>query len=523
MPKEKHQDLDFIIEQLDWEKNVDPHFKEHNYLEPIVDKTRSGPGYTDRWIDYGRFDGEQLVSAKELTVEPGAKCTLKDPGASGWITVQGRGRMGKLDLQTPVMIRFGEETEDEVFITHEAATAGVEIENTGSEPLVGLRYFGPDVAQEHAGDRRLQEVGLTLPAERRATARLPTSYGRPSPRRQTAILSTQGSRCRQTMPTTIPSCTTRPGRAWSAKAPDGEPPIDLDTMLDLTAAAEVDGVKFDGFDLFLFDAAHQHRRIGRRAEAAGRQGPRAEPGDRHGRGPGLAADRRRLGDGRRRTSASSSSTRSARAAASPSELRELGVRPDGVVRIDSACGVDDWLRRSRRATRSGSPRPSARPARSPRTTASGWPPKARSAGAACTVGERMLQLLEMVDRPQTLGFQADMAHTLLYLLGYNAPEDAHPAAGFRLAATQTAFDAAYKTLTDALRPWTIDFHVAQNDATVTAPARTTRPAATAWPPIPTASSTSSSHAGYWLRDAERQADQASSATSAGTAACSPTP
>jgi hypothetical protein len=91
-----------------------------------------------------------------LTIEPGAKCTLKDPGASGWITVQGRGRMGKLDLQTPAMIRFGEETEDEVFITHAAATRGVEIENTGSEALVGLRYFGPNVhksfptAREHA-------------------------------------------------------------------------------------------------------------------------------------------------------------------------------------------------------------------------------------------------------------------------------------------------------------------------------------------------------------------------------------
>lgn len=143
VPKEKHQDLDFIIEQLDWDKNVDTHFKEHNYLEPIVDPSRSGVGYTDRWIVYGTIDGEQLFSAKELTVEPGAKCKLQDPGASGWITVQGRGRMGKLPLQTPAMIRFGAETEDEVFITHQAAQAGVEIENTGSEPLVGLRYFGP--------------------------------------------------------------------------------------------------------------------------------------------------------------------------------------------------------------------------------------------------------------------------------------------------------------------------------------------------------------------------------------------
>ncbi len=145
VPKDKHQDLDYIIGQLDWEKNVDPCFKQSNYVEPIVDESTSGDGYTDRWIDYGTFDGEQLISAKELTIEPGAKCVLKDPGASGWITVQGGGRMGKLELQTPVMIRFGEEPWDEVFITAEAAAAGVEIENTGGEPLVGLRYFGPNV------------------------------------------------------------------------------------------------------------------------------------------------------------------------------------------------------------------------------------------------------------------------------------------------------------------------------------------------------------------------------------------
>ncbi|MEX2308824.1 MAG: hypothetical protein WD738_14590 [Pirellulales bacterium] len=145
MPPDKHQDLDFIVGQLDWERNVDTHFKEHNYLEPIVDRERSGKGYTDRWIVYGTIDGQQLFSSKELTLEPGASCTLKDPGASGWITVQGCGRIGQLEIQTPVMIRFGARTEDEVFITHEAARRGIKVENTGSEPLVGLRYFGPDV------------------------------------------------------------------------------------------------------------------------------------------------------------------------------------------------------------------------------------------------------------------------------------------------------------------------------------------------------------------------------------------
>ncbi len=144
MPEDKHHDLDFIVGQLDWDKNVDTHFKESNYLEPIVDTERSGDGYEDKWIVYGTVDGEQLFSAKELTIAPGAKCKLQDPGASSWITVQGRGRIGSLDLQTPAMIRFGENTTDEVFISHVAATGGVEIENLGSEPLVGLRYFGPN-------------------------------------------------------------------------------------------------------------------------------------------------------------------------------------------------------------------------------------------------------------------------------------------------------------------------------------------------------------------------------------------
>ncbi|MDP6444374.1 MAG: hypothetical protein QF805_11335 [Pirellulaceae bacterium] len=142
VPEDKHQDLDFIIEQLDWEKNVDPYFKDNNYLEPIV--AGEGDGWVDRWIVYGHVDGQQLFSAREMTVEAGAKCVLQDPGASGWITVQGKGRIGCLNLQTPAMINFGDETEDEVFISHEAATAGVEIENTGSEPLVSLRYFGPN-------------------------------------------------------------------------------------------------------------------------------------------------------------------------------------------------------------------------------------------------------------------------------------------------------------------------------------------------------------------------------------------
>ena len=146
VPKERHQDLDFIVDQLDWEENLDPNFKDNHYLEPVpVADTRS-EGYVDRWIVYGRVKGAQLFTAKELTIEPGAKCTIKDNGAYGLITVQGKGRMNRLALDCPKLIRFHEMTEDEVFCTEAAAKAGVTFENTSTvEPLVMLRYFGPEV------------------------------------------------------------------------------------------------------------------------------------------------------------------------------------------------------------------------------------------------------------------------------------------------------------------------------------------------------------------------------------------
>jgi hypothetical protein len=143
-PEKKHDDLEYLVDALDWEKNIDPNFKDNNYVEPINIGETSAQGYQDRWIVYGRFDGKQLFSAKELTVMPGAKCVIKDNAASGWITTQGSGRIGNMKLQSPVMIRFGAMTEDEVFISQKAAAEGVEVENTGTEPLVGLRYFGPD-------------------------------------------------------------------------------------------------------------------------------------------------------------------------------------------------------------------------------------------------------------------------------------------------------------------------------------------------------------------------------------------
>ncbi len=145
VPADKHQDLDYLVEQLDWELNVDPDFKAHNYLEPIVATGGDGHGYVDKWIVYGKVKGKDLFSAKELTVEPGKSVTIKDNGAYGLIVTQGRGTIGKLDVDCPVFIRFGEVTKDEVFVTAKKAGDGVTFTNTGTEVFVSLRYFGPDV------------------------------------------------------------------------------------------------------------------------------------------------------------------------------------------------------------------------------------------------------------------------------------------------------------------------------------------------------------------------------------------
>jgi len=148
MPPEKHHDLDFIVDQLDWEANVDPYFKQNHYLEPIPVADTATAGYVDKWIVYGKVHGTQFFSAKELTLQPGAKATIRDNGAYGAIVVQGGGRANKLNLDCPKMIGFHQLTEDEFFATESAARAGVVFENTSAEPLVILRYFGPEVNPE---------------------------------------------------------------------------------------------------------------------------------------------------------------------------------------------------------------------------------------------------------------------------------------------------------------------------------------------------------------------------------------
>jgi hypothetical protein len=143
VPEECHQDLDYIISMLDWDKNVDPEFGKRNkvFPKPVSDEAAmAADGYREVWVTYGTH----WYSAKELTVMPGRTVTIKDAAAHGVILTQGRGQMGVHAVETPAMIRFGELTRDEVFVTAAAAKAGVKIANTSeTETLVMLKHFGP--------------------------------------------------------------------------------------------------------------------------------------------------------------------------------------------------------------------------------------------------------------------------------------------------------------------------------------------------------------------------------------------
>ncbi len=291
--------------------------------------------------------------------------------------------------------------------------------------------------------------------------------------------------------------------AWPGvvgKGDGGEPPIELDTMLDLTAAAEVDGVKFDGFDLFLYlphididSTVRSDDAIKQLAEKAEKRGleigtvvaPIWPP-----TGGGSA-----MGDETARGRFLDQVRKGCRVA---QVLRELGVRPHGCVRIDSACGVGDWLHDPE-----GNQKKIAETFRQACDIAADHGEKLAAEGEICWGGmhswRRMIQLLELVDRPDVLGFQADMAHTLLYLLGYNAPEDAILPQDFDWQNKQQFYD-AYKQLTDALRPWTIDLHIAQNDCTVHGSGSHDKTGRHCLATDPNGKLDIPRAAGYWLRD-----------------------
>ncbi len=143
-PAEKMGDIDYLIEVLDWEANVDPDFASRHFMppKPAAPAARmEEEGYRENWIAYK----STAYSAKELTVLPGRTVTVRDAAAYGMILVQGHGRMGVWEIDSPALIRFGQLTMDEFFVTEEAARAGVTVANPSkTDPLVMLKHFGPE-------------------------------------------------------------------------------------------------------------------------------------------------------------------------------------------------------------------------------------------------------------------------------------------------------------------------------------------------------------------------------------------
>jgi hypothetical protein len=143
VPPEHHQDLDYIIGMLDWNANVDPEFAGHRLFHPKPVKPEAemaDAGYSEKWVVYSTGH----YSAKELTISPGRSVTIRDAAAYGLIVVQGWGSFGKMDVETPSLIRYGQMTKDELFVTAAAAKRGVSITNRSDEEnLVILKHFGP--------------------------------------------------------------------------------------------------------------------------------------------------------------------------------------------------------------------------------------------------------------------------------------------------------------------------------------------------------------------------------------------
>jgi len=293
-----------------------------------------------------------------------------------------------------------------------------------------------------------------------------------------------------------------PGLVGKGTGEGQEPPISLDRMLELSAAASVNGQKFDGIDYFLFhphtdpDASESDlRRIADKIASHGfTVGSLVAP-----IWPGTVGDSA-MGTPVQRARFILSVKKACRIA---KIFNDHGVRQYGVIRIDSAeFGVAKWRENPEVNTKT-----IAATFREAAIIAAAHGERLAAEGEICWAGmhswKDMLNLLETVDMPGSLGFQCDLAHTYLYLLGYNAPECALVKDGY----TDTEFWDAYKVMTDKLRPWTIDFHVAQNDGHVHGAGSHDKTGKHCPADDPNGKLDIVKCAGYWLQDAAERGIQ----------------
>ena len=135
-PEEERGNFDYLMDVIDWEANTDPEFKQKHFMKPIT--ISENENCTEEWICYKC----KTASAKRLTVKPGKTAVITDEAAYGMILIEGHGKMDGFNIETPTLIRYGELTNDEFFVTESAAKKGVTITNTSAtEPIVILKHF----------------------------------------------------------------------------------------------------------------------------------------------------------------------------------------------------------------------------------------------------------------------------------------------------------------------------------------------------------------------------------------------
>lgn len=279
--------------------------------------------------------------------------------------------------------------------------------------------------------------------------------------------------------------------------PDAEPIIEFETMLNMTAAAEVNGQKFDGVDIFLSlphtDIDSTDDQLKELADQVASRGlvigslvaPVWGP---TGGGSAMGSEEER----------NAFLTQVRKSCEVAQKLNKLGIRHYGVVRIDSSCSPGDWS-----ADPVGNTKKIADTFREACNIAEGHGERLAAEGEICWGGmhswKDLNDLLEAVGRPETLGIQADMAHTLLFTLGYNAPEHSLLPEGYDWQDKEVLYEALGK-MTKVLRPWVKDFHVAQNDATVKGSGSHDKTGRHCLPNDPNGKLDIVRAAGLWLRD-----------------------
>lgn len=279
--------------------------------------------------------------------------------------------------------------------------------------------------------------------------------------------------------------------------PGAEPVVPFDTLVKLTAGAEVNGIKFDGVDLHLTEqhvsvnsTPDQIKEVAEKIAGLGLEvGSFVAPiwgGDGGGSAMGSREERDRF------------LSQVRKACVIGQQMRELGVRPVGGVRIDSSTSVSDW---------------DANPVEGTKLIVETFKEAGRIAqdhgeylvaeGEICWGGMQswrvMVELLELVGMPGVVGYQADMAHSMLYTLGYNREQDRLLPPDYDFS-DRSLLDAAYKKVADALRPWTMDVHVAQNDGTVYGSGSHDKTGRHCQVDDPNGKLDVVKYAGYWLRD-----------------------